>query len=78
LGYCNIREKVAVALGILACGLYLYISFYVPVTEVLDFVLNPGIAMIWLGGLATVISLLGAIGAVRDDMRLLKAVGSKS
>jgi hypothetical protein len=61
-------------LAALVAGAYLYISFYTPVTEILDFVLNPGLALIWIGAVVTAVALMGAVGALRDHTCLLKAV----
>ena len=63
-----------IGLSLLACGLYVYISYYEPITEPLDLLVNVGLLMFCVGTVATVVALLGAIGALRDDMCLLKAV----
>jgi len=67
-----------IGLSLLACGLYVYISYYEPITEPLDLLVNIGLLMAWVGIIVNVIAMLGAIGALRDDMCLLKAVNDQT
>ncbi|CAJ0570485.1 unnamed protein product, partial [Mesorhabditis spiculigera] len=63
---------VWVGVSLLALGIYLHVKDPRPIIEWIDFVLNPALFLAVLGFLVTFISLVGALGALRDNISLLK------
>ncbi|CAJ0921498.1 unnamed protein product, partial [Mesorhabditis belari] len=63
---------VWVGVSLLALGIYLHVKDPRPIVEWIDIVLNPAIFIALLGFLVGFISLLGALGALRDNISLLK------
>ncbi|CAJ0609537.1 unnamed protein product [Cylicocyclus nassatus] len=57
--------------GIFALGVYLFIKDFVDV-KLIDIVLNPAILLSVIGCSISVVSLIGSVGALRDNIFLLK------
>ncbi|KHJ87163.1 tetraspanin family protein [Oesophagostomum dentatum] len=59
--------------GIFALGVYLFIKDFVDV-KLIDIVLNPAILLSVIGCSISVVSLIGSVGALRDNIFLLKTL----
>ncbi len=57
-------------------GIYLYANAYRPVLEAMDFFLNPAVLFMVLGTVIGSIASLGCMGALRENVCMLKLVGS--
>uniref|UniRef100_A0A1I7WXV6 Tetraspanin n=1 Tax=Heterorhabditis bacteriophora TaxID=37862 RepID=A0A1I7WXV6_HETBA len=67
------KTKILVGVGILALGVYLFIKDYGEV-KLIDVVLNPAIFLGVMGFSVCIISMIGSLGALRDNIFLLKSV----
>uniref|UniRef100_A0A915HN83 Tetraspanin n=1 Tax=Romanomermis culicivorax TaxID=13658 RepID=A0A915HN83_ROMCU len=54
-------------------GVYLYVSDFRPILEIMDVFLNPAILLIIIGSLIAIISFFGCTGALRENLWMLRA-----
>jgi hypothetical protein len=62
----------------LALGVYLCAKDLRAVVELVDVVLNPAVMLVLVGLIIGIVSLMGSIGALRDNICLLKSVRSSA
>uniref|UniRef100_A0A914V7H4 Uncharacterized protein n=1 Tax=Plectus sambesii TaxID=2011161 RepID=A0A914V7H4_9BILA len=60
----------------LSLGVYLCAKDMRAVLEIVDVVLNPAVMLVLVGLIIGIVALMGSIGALRDNICLLKSVSS--